>query len=62
MMKRHLMACALALLVGVLVNAAVVDALHWRHFWVILGLCVFASHALCGRLNNYRSIHSVVRQ
>jgi UDP-N-acetylmuramyl pentapeptide phosphotransferase/UDP-N-acetylglucosamine-1-phosphate transferase len=59
---REAMACALALLVGVLVNAAVVDALHWRHFWVILGLCVFASHALCGRLNNYRSIHSVVRQ
>jgi UDP-N-acetylmuramyl pentapeptide phosphotransferase/UDP-N-acetylglucosamine-1-phosphate transferase/O-antigen ligase len=37
-------AIALALLVGVLVNAAVVDALHWRHFWVIVGLCVFSSH------------------
>ncbi len=37
-------AIALALLMGVLVNAAVVDALHWRHFWVIVGLSVFSSH------------------
>jgi UDP-N-acetylmuramyl pentapeptide phosphotransferase/UDP-N-acetylglucosamine-1-phosphate transferase/O-antigen ligase len=37
-------AIALALLMGVLVNAAVVDALHWRHFWVLVGLCVFSSH------------------
>ena len=34
---------ALALLAGLLVNAAVVDALHWRHFWVIICLCIFAS-------------------
>ena len=40
------MAVALALLMGVLVNAAVVDALHWRHFWVIVALCIFSSHAL----------------
>ena len=39
------MAVALALLMGVLVNAAVVDALHWRHFWVIVALCIFSSHA-----------------
>jgi len=58
---REAMACALALLVGVLVNAAVVDALHWRHFWVIVGLCVFASHALYGRLNSHRSTRSVVQ-
>ena len=38
-------AVALALLMGVLVNAAVVDALHWRHFWVIMCLCIFSSHA-----------------
>jgi UDP-N-acetylmuramyl pentapeptide phosphotransferase/UDP-N-acetylglucosamine-1-phosphate transferase len=57
---REAMACALALLVGVLVNAAVVDALHWRHFWVILGLCVFASHALYGRFNSQRSARGVV--
>jgi O-antigen ligase len=57
---REAMAGALALLVGVLVNAAVVDALHWRHFWVILGLCVFASHALYGRFNSQRSARGVV--
>jgi UDP-N-acetylmuramyl pentapeptide phosphotransferase/UDP-N-acetylglucosamine-1-phosphate transferase len=57
---REAMAGALALLVGVLVNAAVVDALHWRHFWVILGLCVFASHAINGRFNSRRPVHSVV--
>lgn len=42
---RDALAVVLALLVGVLVNAAVVDVLHWRHFWVIVGLCVFSSHA-----------------
>jgi len=31
-----------ALLAGTLVNASVVDALHWRHFWIILALCAFA--------------------
>lgn len=39
------LAVALALLMGVLVNAAVVDAVHWRHLWVIVGLCIFSSHA-----------------
>jgi UDP-N-acetylmuramyl pentapeptide phosphotransferase/UDP-N-acetylglucosamine-1-phosphate transferase/O-antigen ligase len=38
------LAVALALLMGVLVNAAVVDALHWRHFWVLMCLCIFSSH------------------
>lgn len=42
---RDAMACAFALLIGVLANAAAVDALHWRHFWVIVGLCIFSSHA-----------------
>jgi O-antigen ligase len=46
---RDATAAALALLAGLLVNVAVVDALHWRHFWVLLGLCVFASHAWKGR-------------
>jgi hypothetical protein len=41
---RDAMAGALALLMGVLANAAVVDALHWRHFWVIVGLCIFSSN------------------
>ena len=39
------LAVVLALLMGVLVNAAVIDALHWRHFWVLLCLCIFSSHA-----------------
>jgi len=43
---RDTVAGALALLLGVLANAAVVDALHWRHFWVIVGLCIFSSHVL----------------
>ena len=43
---RDAIALALALLLGVLANAAVVDALHWRHFWVIVGLCIFSSHVL----------------
>ncbi|ROZ77083.1 O-antigen ligase family protein [Ramlibacter sp. WS9] len=34
--------CAFALLAGALVNAAVVDTLHWRHFWIILAVCVFS--------------------
>ncbi|HWI77642.1 MAG TPA: hypothetical protein VNS31_00490, partial [Ramlibacter sp.] len=38
------LAVALALLMGVSVNAAVVDALHWRHFWVLMCLCIFSSH------------------
>jgi hypothetical protein len=41
--------CALALLAGALVNATVVDMLHWRHFWVLLAICLFsfqgAAHA-----------------
>lgn len=43
---RDAVAGALALLLGVLANAAVVDTLHWRHFWVIVGLCIFSSHVL----------------
>jgi O-antigen ligase len=38
------LAVVLALLMGVLVNAAVVDVLHWRHFWVLMCLCIFSSH------------------
>jgi UDP-N-acetylmuramyl pentapeptide phosphotransferase/UDP-N-acetylglucosamine-1-phosphate transferase/O-antigen ligase len=34
--------CAFALLAGALVNASVVDTLHWRHFWVILAVCMFS--------------------
>jgi hypothetical protein len=34
--------CAFALLAGALVNASVVDTLHWRHFWVIVAVCVFS--------------------
>ena len=34
--------CAFALLAGALVNASVVDTLHWRHFWIILAVCVFS--------------------
>jgi UDP-N-acetylmuramyl pentapeptide phosphotransferase/UDP-N-acetylglucosamine-1-phosphate transferase/O-antigen ligase len=36
--------CALALLAGALVNATVVDMLHWRHFWVLLAICLFSFH------------------
>jgi len=36
--------CALALLAGSLVNATVVDMLHWRHFWVLLAICLFSFH------------------
>lgn len=32
---------ALAALVGLLINSAVVDTIHWRHFWVVLALCWF---------------------
>ncbi|MBV7505574.1 O-antigen ligase family protein [Bacillus sp. sid0103] len=28
-------------LVGTLVNIIVVDALHWRHFWVLIALCYY---------------------
>jgi UDP-N-acetylmuramyl pentapeptide phosphotransferase/UDP-N-acetylglucosamine-1-phosphate transferase/O-antigen ligase len=38
-------AVVLALLIGVLVNVSVVDAIHWRHFWVILCVCLFSSGA-----------------
>lgn len=34
--------CAFSLLVGALVNAAVVDTLHWRHFWIIVAVCMFS--------------------
>lgn len=34
--------CAVSLLAGALVNAAVVDTLHWRHFWIIVAVCVFS--------------------
>jgi UDP-N-acetylmuramyl pentapeptide phosphotransferase/UDP-N-acetylglucosamine-1-phosphate transferase len=34
--------CAFALLAGALVNASVVDTLHWRHFWVILVVALFS--------------------
>lgn len=34
-----------ALLVGSLINAAVIDVLHWRHFWVIFGYTIFSSGA-----------------
>jgi hypothetical protein len=27
-----------ALMVGLLVNSLVIDSIHWRHFWVVLGL------------------------
>jgi UDP-N-acetylmuramyl pentapeptide phosphotransferase/UDP-N-acetylglucosamine-1-phosphate transferase len=39
--------CAFALLAGALVNAGVVDTLHWRHFWVILAVCVFSFNRRC---------------
>jgi len=32
-----------ALLAGSLINASVIDALHWRHFWVIFGFAMFSS-------------------
>lgn len=35
-------ACAFALLAGALVNASVVDTLHWRHFWILLAVCLFS--------------------
>jgi len=41
--------CVYAVLVGSLVNASVVDALHWRHFWVIFALAVFATNAAAAR-------------
>jgi hypothetical protein len=31
-------ALLLALIVGQLVNSFVIDSIHWRHFWVLLGL------------------------
>ncbi|WP_156424401.1 O-antigen ligase [Bacillus sp. FJAT-27445] len=31
--------CSMA---GSLVNILVVDALHWRHFWILFGLCCYA--------------------
>lgn len=31
----------LCTLAGTLVNITVVDALHWRHFWVFFGLCYY---------------------
>lgn len=31
----------LCTLAGTLVNISVVDALHWRHFWVFFGLCCY---------------------
>ncbi|MES3004295.1 MAG: glycosyltransferase, partial [Pseudomonadota bacterium] len=34
--------CAFASLAGALLNAGVVDTLHWRHFWIILAVCVFS--------------------
>lgn len=34
--------CAFASLAGALLNAGVVDTLHWRHFWVIVAVCVFS--------------------
>lgn len=34
--------CAFAMLAGALVNAGVIDTLHWRHFWVVLAVCMFS--------------------
>ncbi|WP_167784877.1 O-antigen ligase family protein [Ramlibacter rhizophilus] len=34
---------ALCMLAGLLVNASVVDALHWRHFWLVLAVGAFVS-------------------
>lgn len=31
----------LCTLAGTLVNISVVDALHWRHFWVFFGICYY---------------------
>jgi UDP-N-acetylmuramyl pentapeptide phosphotransferase/UDP-N-acetylglucosamine-1-phosphate transferase/O-antigen ligase len=41
--------CAFALLAGALVNAGVVDTLHWRHFWVILVVCLFSFNGRSAR-------------
>jgi UDP-N-acetylmuramyl pentapeptide phosphotransferase/UDP-N-acetylglucosamine-1-phosphate transferase len=50
--------CAFALLAGALVNAGVVDTLHWRHFWVILAVCVFSFN---GRSNPQGPRRALVR-
>jgi len=31
----------LSILIGILVNSLVVDTLHWRHFWLFIGLALF---------------------
>jgi hypothetical protein len=37
-------------LVGILVQSFVIDTLHWRHFWIILGF-VFGIAKLKNKLN-----------
>jgi hypothetical protein len=31
-------AALLAALCGILVNSAVIDSFHWRHFWIVVAL------------------------
>jgi UDP-N-acetylmuramyl pentapeptide phosphotransferase/UDP-N-acetylglucosamine-1-phosphate transferase/O-antigen ligase len=50
--------CAFALLAGALANASVVDTLHWRHFWVIVAVCVFSFNR---RPNPEGPSHALVR-
>ena len=33
-----------ASLLGILVNSFVIDTLHWRHFWVLLGIIIGLMH------------------
>lgn len=48
--------CALALLAGALVNASVVDTLHWRHFWVIFAVCLFSFNRRVRAPRPYRAM------
>lgn len=48
--------CAFALLAGALVNASVVDTLHWRHFWVIFAVCLFSFHRRAQARRRYRAM------
>lgn len=43
--ERSLYAVVAGALVGVLVNSVFIDSLHWRHFWLLLGLC-WGGHAV----------------
>lgn len=45
--------CAAAI-VGIIFNSLVVDTLHWRHFWILIGFTLFVL-AVHGRPNGSRS-------